>query len=265
MAIQKTEALVLKRQPFRTSSLIVTTFSRTFGKVKGIAKGVRREGMPYPSTFEPFTLIEIVYYEKIRSELHLISEAAILETFDVLRRDLEVLATAYSLVELVDQLTEPHDPHESIFNLLRETFCLLPNLSPSLVSRYFEIQLLKEVGLFPHLSGCLICGERELAEAYFTSRQGGIVCARCRRRAPEARVLKREVLEAMRSLAGLGAQAGENLRAMSQGIKSGVLKETGELIGRFLWERLSKRLPARRFLDQVGSLRNQSLNRQSSR
>ena len=43
MAIQKTDAIVLKTQPFRSSSLIITFFTRSFGKLRGLAKGVRQE------------------------------------------------------------------------------------------------------------------------------------------------------------------------------------------------------------------------------
>ena len=88
MAIQKTEAIVLKTQPFRSSSLIITFFTRDFGKIRGIAKGVRQENQTRAAVYELFTRLEIIYYEKLRSDLHLVSDAAILES---LRRTLESL------------------------------------------------------------------------------------------------------------------------------------------------------------------------------
>ncbi|MGH7890395.1 MAG: DNA repair protein RecO, partial [Thermodesulfobacteriota bacterium] len=78
MAIQKTEAFVLKTQPFRSSSLIVTFFSRDFGKLRGVVKGVRREREMRGALYELFTHLEILFYEKTRSDLHLVSEASIL-------------------------------------------------------------------------------------------------------------------------------------------------------------------------------------------
>lgn len=246
MAIQKAEAFVLRTLPFRTSSLLVTTFTRPFGKIKGIAKGVMKEGAARPSTFEPFTLLEIVFYEKLRSELHLISEASILESYLPLRSNLEGLATAYYLAELVDQLTQPHDPHEAIFELLQFSFQWLASLSPALVARFFEIRILSEIGLLPYLSGCLGCGRENPEKVYFSVRQGAVFCFDCRKKYPDSRPLNLSALERMKNF--LGKDAAEMIQGSGSGKDD---QEIGELIARFLSDRLGKRLSTQRFLNQV--------------
>lgn len=257
MAIQKTEAFVLRSRPFRTSSLIVTTFSRSFGKVKGIAKGVHSEGAARPSTFEPFTLLEIVFYEKIRSELHLISEANILESFGGLVSNLQTLATAYYLVDLVDQVTEAHDPHEPIFELLHFAFQWLPSVSPFRLARFFEMRLLRAVGLLPHWEGCLGCGETNPEKVYFSVRQGAIFCPLCRKKAPESKLLSPGVVEAMRSFLAL---KGENQALLSflapggKGLSVSLEREIEGVVERFLTEKLGRRLSTRRFLNRVRPL-----------
>jgi len=259
MAIQKTETFVLRVQPFRSSSLILTTFSRNYGKVKGVVKGVRREGQPRPSTYEPFNLLEIIFYEKIRSEIHLISESTILETFEELRRDLESLATAYYLAELVDQLTESFDPHESIFELLHFVFRSLPAFPSSFLARFFEIRLLHEVGLLPHVESCISCGQKDPPQAYFSVRQGGIFCFRCRNKSPEARLLVPGILQTMQIFIEQGTHSVEGF-TFDEKIERGMR----ELVERFLAERLGKPLASRRFLNQVQFLRTRAVNRQSS-
>lgn len=246
MAIQKTEAFILKRQPFRSTSLMITAFSRSFGKVKGIIKGVRSEGVPHPGAFEPFNLVELVYYEKIRSDLHLISEVSVLESFQGLRSNLEALATAYYLVEIVDQLSEAHDPHEPIFELLHFAFQWLPSLEPAFLARFFEIRLLSEVGLLPHLGDCLGCGERNPGKVYFSAKQGAIFCPRCLKKAPEAKALSLSTLAAMQNFTQ--EKLGE---AVHHPLEEKIEKEMREVTERFLMERLGKRLPARHFLNQV--------------
>ena len=271
MAIQKTEAFVLKTQPFRTSSLIVTSFSRSFGKLKGVAKGVRKEGLPHPGTFEPFTLVEIVFYEKLRSELHLISETTILESFEALRSNLEVLAAAYYFSELVDQLTESEDPHERIFDLLEFAFRWLPSLDVSFLMRLFEIQLLSEIGLLPNLEGCLGCGENHLDRIYFSIQQGGIFCPSCRKKAPESFLIDRQVTDTMKRFMGEKIQdlARGQLEKKRGWAEKSVMNEVGNLMDRFITERLGKRLVTRRFLNQARSIQGRSagqkeaLNRQS--
>lgn len=252
MAIQKTEAFILRSYPFRTSSLIVVAFSRSFGKIKAVAKGVRKEGVLSPGTFEPFSLIEMVFYEKIRSELHLLSEASLLESHEPLRSNLVALASAYYISELVDQMTEPHDPHEALFDLLHFVFEKLPFVSPSTVVRLFEMRLLQEVGLPPHLENCLACGASELGKIYFSVRQGGIVCERCKKRFQDAQSLNEGTLEEMRYLSRNHPEAYlEESESRSKG-KTG--EEIDKVMQRFLTERLGKRLPTRKFLEQATAL-----------
>ena len=235
---------------------MVTTFTRTFGKIKGVAKGVRREGTVHPGAFEPFTRLEIVYYEKIRSDIHLISEASILETYDPLRSDLETLAVAYYFSELVDQLSEAHDPHEPIFELLSFAFQFLPTLPLPFLVRFFEVRLLHEVGLLPHLTGCLQCGGENRDPSFFSLRQGAVVCQKCRKNFPEAKRVSGGVLEAMNSL-----MTDPVNRAGGQSLEGGIEKELGDLLDGYLTDRIGKRLTTRRFLNQVRSLKSHSLQR----
>lgn len=249
MAIQKTEAFVLKTQPFRTSSLLVTFFSRDFGKLKGLAKGVRKEGIVHPSTFEPFTLLEIVFYEKVHSEIHLISEAVVLESYEGLRRNLSVLATAYYLAELTDELTELQDPHESLFELLQTIFQLLPTLSVSLLARCFEVRLLSEIGLLPPMDHCVICGRVNPEKVYFSPRQGTTLCERCRQRSRDSRPLGGRTIEALRIF-----RQGEFRQVAQSPVSEEALDEIGKMVENFLSDRLTRPLKTRRFLEQVQSL-----------
>ena len=254
MAIQKTEAFILRTQLFRSSSLLVTAFSRSFGKIKGVAKGVRGEGVLRSADFEPFHLVEIVFYEKIHSELHLISEVATLKTHESLHSNLEILAYAHYFSELIDQLTETHDRHESIFELLGFALEGLPLMTPSQLTSFFEIRLLREVGFLPYLDHCLECEEKELRRVYFSTRQGAIFCERCRTKAPEARMLSLDALRAMQRF--LTKEAGE---ALVEPLPQKVNREMSDLVERFLIERLGKRLKTRRFLKQVNALIRQPI------
>ena len=130
MSIHKTEALVLKTMPFRSSSLIVTFFTPNLGKVRGVVKGVHREGEIRQAGFELFTHAEYIFYEKKHSDLHLISEASILDSHHALRDRLDGIAYASYFCELVDELTEVQDPHPRIFDLLKESFHFLPVIPP---------------------------------------------------------------------------------------------------------------------------------------
>ena len=67
MPIHKTDAIVLNKRDFRETSLIVDLFSRDFGRLCGLLKGIRTEPEKFASTLEPFSHNEIIFYRKINS------------------------------------------------------------------------------------------------------------------------------------------------------------------------------------------------------
>ena len=248
MAIQKASAIVLKTQPFRSSSLIVTFFTKEFGKLRGLAKGVKQEREIRGADFELFNGLEIVFYEKMRSDLHLVSETAITATYEALRSRLEALTYASYFSELTDQLTEVHDPHPKIFGLLDFCFRYLASLPGPRLARLFEIKLLSEIGWLPYLDRCLNCEKTGLEKGYFSSRQGALFCEACRAVYPDAQFLAAEPLAVMRYYIK---------HDLEPSIKLGMAKATETALEafmtRFFNERLIHPLKTRRFLAQVCS------------
>jgi len=249
MAIQKTEAFVLKTFPFRTSSLIVTFYSRVFGKMKGIAKGVRLERETRGALFELFTHLDIVFYEKQRSDLHLVSEASILDSHDALRTRLDTIAYASYFSELVDVLTEVHDPHDPIYHLLSSAFRFLPSIPGERISRLFEIKLLTEVGWLPHLDDCLECRDTRFESGFFSVSQGAFLCPRCASKFQDARPLTAAVLAVLRYFA-----SHEFEESLKQPMNHRTESDLAQFTGRFMDYRMPHRLKTRNFLEVVKPL-----------
>ncbi|MEI6631882.1 MAG: DNA repair protein RecO, partial [bacterium] len=88
MPINKTEAIVLKRDNFRETSLIACFYTRDFGKVSGVLKGIKEEPAKFASTVEPFSYNEIIFYEKRASSLHIISQCDVMENFNLIRKNI---------------------------------------------------------------------------------------------------------------------------------------------------------------------------------
>lgn len=184
MAIKKVEAIVLKRMSIRESSILATFFTRESGKLRGLVKGVRREKNPLSARFEPFTHLSVVYYEKIRSDSHLVSESVVLNSNSYLRENLGFFGYASYLTELIDVLFDLNDPYPNVFNLLCDSFELLPHFSPSLILRAFEAKLFETVGLLPIFDHCVLCRKEYIDQYFFSPRQGGIICPSCDRHEP---------------------------------------------------------------------------------
>lgn len=246
MAIQKTEAIVIKTMPFRSSSLIVTLFSRHFGKIKGIAKGVRREREVRGAVFELFTHVDVVFYEKTRSDLHLISEASILDSFEILRSRLDTIAYASYFAELVDVLTEIQDPHEEIFSLLEVCYRYLPAIPGEMLSRLFEVKLLTQIGWLPYLENCVQCGRFPAGDARFSIAQGALLCAGCAPRFRDARPLSVQALSTLQGYAARGLEEGIRVKPGPQ-----VAAELRQLIQEFLLYRSQTLLKSRQFMESI--------------
>jgi DNA repair protein RecO (recombination protein O) len=165
--ILKTEAIILRTRPFRSSSLIITFFTRDFGKIQGIAKGIHREGERRGAEFELFTNLEILFYEK----------TSIIDSYPHMRSSLESLLDASFFCELTEELTETRDPHPQIFELLQICFRYLSVLPAVKLRNLFEMKLLNEVGWQPHLDHCLKCAVPLPESAFFSVREGGLLCS----------------------------------------------------------------------------------------
>lgn len=246
MAIHKTEVIVLKTIPFRSSSLIVSCFSKDFGKVKGIVKGVRQASERRTALFELFSHVEIIFYEKLRSDLHLITDAFLIESFEAVKTKLEAISYASYFCELTDELTEVFDPHPGIFEALKFVYRFLPSLSGERVARLFEIKLFNEIGWLPYLERCLHCSDSHFENGFFSARQGAIICPRCRSQYSDALPISSEALKLMRFYVAHDMEL-----SIRQGMSPKTEKELQLHMSRFLQERHTKPLKSLQFMSRI--------------
>ena len=115
MASEKTRAIVLRLVEFSETSLITTLFTEDFGKVGALAKGARRPKGPFEGALDLLALIRIVFLHKSSESLDLLTEAKLERRFRSAERDLPRLYAGYYVAELLNELTEPGDPHRELF------------------------------------------------------------------------------------------------------------------------------------------------------
>ncbi len=186
MAIHTTDAIVLRKRDVRETSLLAVFYTRDFGKIKGLMKGVRGPKGPLGHQVQLFTLNRVVFYDSKRTGLHTVSQCDLLDFFEDIRED--ILKTSYAcyFAELVDALTEEKDKNEEIFDLLLNSLELLKSdASHKRVSRILEIKLLMLSGLMPRLDKCVLCGRQvdfkkgSFDKARFSYKSGGLICEGC--------------------------------------------------------------------------------------
>ena len=168
MAIEKSDAMLLRKMDFRETSFIVTFFTRDFGKVGGILKGAR--GSRARSGINPlfFCLEQIVFYEKKKSGLCIISQCETQRIFLNILKDWDRASIAYYILELVDRLTEPGGRAEEIFDVLLNSMIALDGKKdPGVVARFFEVKFLTALGFWPGSDGLRLTKGALATLAYF--------------------------------------------------------------------------------------------------
>ena len=181
MAIQKTQGFILRREDVRETSVLLTVYTRDFGKLKLISKGVRSPEQRFVSAYELFALDDIVFYERKKGGFFLLSQCELVSFFPKARAALDRIAYAIYFIELLNFVTSLGDKNTKLYELLLNTLELLSSkASPKRVARIFEIKLLSILGLMPRLKTCASCDKRiEKQRVRFSLSSGGVLCEAC--------------------------------------------------------------------------------------
>ncbi len=195
--LYKDEAVVLRSMRLGEADRIVTFMGRASGKIKGVAKGVRKTKSRYGGRLEPFTHVSLMLW-KGKGDLDTITQVEVIEPFRAIREDIVRFAAGQVMLEAVDRIVEEVSPRT--FRLLVDSLHGLASDGSPLVLTSFLLRLSAVAGFAPSLDQCAECGEPAVC---FSPGQGGAVCYRCRDQ--EAEEVGVRVLELMRDLEKDGA------------------------------------------------------------
>ena len=175
----RVEAVVLRHIDWGEADRLLWLFTKEFGKLRVVAKGVRRARSRKAGHLEPFTRVNLLLARG--RELPLITQVETLEPYLALRDDLMRLTCASYLVELVDRFTYEEGENQQIYRLIIDSLSRLSQPTDlDMVARYYEMRLLDFLGFRPQLFSCAHCGtEIQPVNQYFSSQQGGVLCPNC--------------------------------------------------------------------------------------
>lgn len=140
----KTEGIVLKRRNFGEADRIVTIYTKHYGKIRALAKGVRKIKSRKGPSLEPFNQTSLFLAQG--KNLDLITETQLINSFSDWRKDLMRVGVAYYFCELVDKLTPDGQANQSVFGLLRDFLAKTADSPLRSLVREFEEELLEELG-----------------------------------------------------------------------------------------------------------------------
>jgi len=205
MAIEKSEAVILRVIPFRDTSKIVTAYTAEHGLVSLLAKGVRAARPRFGAALELFAVTDLVYYQKDSRELQLLSQATLLDPHLPLADDPERYAYATAVLEFLLKVLAGQEPPGRLYPLSLRTLEVLAGAdrrSLLAVFRAFELKAVSFLGHRPELYACVQCQGPvdDGVGIAFSALLGGALCARCAGTVPGAMDLPGPTLGLLRRL-----------------------------------------------------------------
>jgi DNA repair protein RecO (recombination protein O) len=248
--VYKTEAIVLRSMNLGEADRVLTVLTPRLGKLRVIAKGVRRTRSRIGGALEPFSDVQLVL--AVGRTWDVVTSSSLEDPHLGLRNDLHSTAAAWYVVELADRFCEgAADSHEA-FRLLAQALSALDAgsaVSREVVARWFELALLDSMGFRPELSRCLECGAAIEPDGNAFSPVGaGTLCPQCSHAAHGARPISSDALKVLRHLQRSALVGVIRLR-----LTPGVHREVERLLHATVSAVLERELRSRDFLDEVAA------------
>jgi DNA repair protein RecO (recombination protein O) len=192
MPLIESEAVVLRAASFGEADKLVNFFSRTHGRLRGVAPNARRSRRRFGASLEPLSHVRLWFFEREHQPLVRLSESELIEAYYDARGDYERSVALNQVAELTDLLLPEREAAERAFRLLLMTLDAVKRSdSVWLPLTYFQLWMVRLAGWLPSLKTCSRC-QRVLGEepAYGSPATGRLVCRGCRQ--PGLRLLGTE-------------------------------------------------------------------------
>ena len=182
MPLKQSEAIVLRSYPLREADLLVTCFTRAEGKVRGVARSAKKSKKRFGGALEPLTYVRLYWEDRERVELARLDSCEVLESPMAMQVDYPRAVALGYVAEVLDQVLPDREAHDDLFRL---TLSVLPQVQAGAIwmpLTYFDLWLVRLVGLLPELGECIECGTAlNGSRAYFHPLAEGLMCGEHKR------------------------------------------------------------------------------------
>jgi len=247
MSLHKTEAIVLRRRDFRETSLVVDFYTRDFGRISGLLKGIRLEPDKFASTVELSSYNDIVFYRKTGTALYLVSACDLKDKFFNIRNNITKAGISAFIMELISAVMQPEDKNEEIFNLAINALQELEiTHNPDKVATIFKIKMLALSGFKPHFDSCVNCSDRIMGQSKFSLSMGGLLCPKCFFKDLSARSIFRGTIASI-----LHIERNDFKTNLNLGLNPQIKKELDIILNAFLNFHLERELKSQKVLNKL--------------
>ncbi len=245
MPLKEAEAIVLRTYPFRESDLLVTLFTRSEGKVRGVARAAKKSRRRFGGALEPLTYVKLTWEDRERQELARLDACEVIESPLASEVSYQRAVALGHVAELLDELLPDREANDAVFRLAISVLGQLRGQELLLPITYFDLWMARLMGYLPDISECITCG-RALngSRAYFHALADGLMC-------PEHKRLASSELSAeSRKLAGQMLRV--PLSAVSLAENSNSAGDLRKFVLQILERHIEKKLVTRGMIEKIG-------------
>lgn len=182
MALKQSEAIVLRTYPLREADLLVTLFTRSEGKVKGVARSAKKSRRRFGGALEPLTLVRAYWEDRERQELARLDACDILDSPLSGELDYARVVALEHVGEMLDELLPDREANDAVFRLAVSVLWQLKGGSIWLPLTYFQLWLVRLVGFLPEMTTCGNCGRTLNGDrAFYHAMADGLMCPQHKR------------------------------------------------------------------------------------
>jgi DNA repair protein RecO (recombination protein O) len=180
VALYRDRGVVLRTIKLGEADRIVTILTPGQGKVRAVAKGIRKPTSRFGARLEPTSHVALQCYRG--RELDVVTQVETIDAFRPLREHYGSLTHAISMLEAVDQVAQEREPNPALYRMLVGALRTLAAAPSPMVAPAFFWKLLSLEGFHPVLDTCTRCGDDAGPFVAFDFGEGGVLCGECARR-----------------------------------------------------------------------------------
>lgn len=230
---------------FGEADRILTVITEKFGKIKAIARGVRKGKSKLAGHLEPFMLLDMQLYEG--KTFYTVTGSVIKSEFPLIHTELKKTSQAFYLAELVDKFMPDHQRSDEIFNLLLKALEYLDVDEKNLLLRIFELKIIEASGFHPELYGCVHCKEKLApGKNFWDAVEGGVVCASCQEKTHHGKPISNDLIKLFRLIEQSDFSVIERLN-----IKKPIKEEAENILSNYIKSILEREIKSMSFMRMV--------------
>lgn len=178
-----TEGFIFKKEDIGEADRIYSIYTRDFGKIEILGKGIRKISAKLRSAMELFSFSKVEFIKGKKGKR--LTDAFLIERFSNIRNDLKRLKIAFKISKLLDSLIKGEEKDERILELILETFYKLndyffPENLKKTIFYYFFWNILNLLGYGPQVDICILCQRKvKTPPSFFSFKEKGFLCSNC--------------------------------------------------------------------------------------